>query len=50
MLDHPQFEYHKTRELSIDVEADRNLIRDFWSAKVGDIVNGLKVVEAKLHK
>jgi elongation factor 1-gamma len=50
MKDHPQFEYHKVRELSVDKEEDKTLISDFWSAKVGDTVNGLKVVEAKLHK
>ena len=50
MKDHPQFEYHKVRELSVDNEADRNLITDFWSSKVGDTVNGLAVKEYKLHK
>mmetsp|Transcript_18872 Transcript_18872/g.18031 ORF Transcript_18872/g.18031 Transcript_18872/m.18031 type:complete len:309 (+) Transcript_18872:306-1232(+) len=50
MQEHPQFEYYKTRELSIDNEEDRKLITDFWCAKVGDIVNGLEVQECKMHK
>jgi len=50
MIDHPQFEYYQKRELSVDNEEDRNLIRDFWSAKVGDSVNGKVVVECKMHK
>jgi len=50
MKDHPQFEYYKTRELDLKKEEDRQLVRDFWSAKPGEIVNGLKVQECKLHK
>jgi len=50
MKDHPQFEYHKVRELNFDNEEDRKLITDFWCAKEGDIVNGLKVQSAKMHK
>jgi len=50
MLDHPQFEYHKLRELSVTNEDDKKLITDFWCAKAGDIVNGLKVQECKMHK
>jgi len=50
MIDHPQFEYYQKRELSIDNEEDRNLIREFWSAKAGDSVNGKVVVECKMHK
>ncbi|CDW77312.1 elongation factor 1- [Stylonychia lemnae] len=50
MIDHPQFEYYQKRELSVDNEEDRNLIREFWSAKVGDNVNGKVVVECKMHK
>lgn len=50
MKDHPQFEYYKIRELSVDNEDDRKLITDFWSAKVGDTVNGLTVQESKYHK
>jgi len=41
MLDHPQFEYYHKRELSIDNEADRELIADFWSAKAEGKANGL---------
>lgn len=50
MKDHPQFEYYKVRELSVDSEEDRKLITDFWCAKAGETVNGLKVQECKLHK
>jgi elongation factor 1-gamma len=50
MKEHPQFEYYKIRELSIDNEDDKKLISEFWSAKVGDTVNGLKVQECKYHK
>jgi elongation factor 1-gamma len=50
MIDHPQFEYYKKRELDVTKEEDKKLISEFWGAKVGDIVNGLKVVECKLHK
>ena len=50
MLDHPQFEYYKKRELDVKNEADRALITDFWTAKVGDIVHGQQVQECKMHK
>jgi elongation factor 1-gamma len=50
MLDHPQFEYYKKKELDISNENDRTLIRDFWAAKPGDTVNGQKVQECKMHK
>jgi len=33
MIDHPQFEYHKVRELDVEKEEDRNLITEFWCAK-----------------
>jgi elongation factor 1-gamma len=50
MKEHPQFEYYKLRELDLEVEADKNLLTDFWCCKEGDIVNGLPVKIAKLHK
>jgi elongation factor 1-gamma len=50
LKDHPQFEYYKIRELSVDNEDDRNLISEFWTAKQGDVANGLKIQEIKLHK
>ncbi len=50
MIDHPQFEYYKTRELDVSKEEDRQLITDFWCAKVGETANNLKVQECKLHK
>ena len=50
MKDHPQFEYHQVRELSIDNEEDRKLITEFWSAKEGSTVKGQPVLMAKFHK
>lgn len=50
MIDHPQFEYYTKRELSLTEEADRKLIKEFFCAKVGDVVNGKTVVECKMHK
>ena len=50
MLDHPQFEYYNKRELSLESEADRQLIKEFFCAKVGDTVNGKVVLECKMHK
>jgi len=52
MKDNPQFEYYKIRELSLDNEADKDLITDFWCAKPEDTIRGLnlKVQECKMHK
>jgi len=50
MKDHPTFEYYDRRELSIDEEADRKLITEFWTAKVGEKVKGLTVQECKMFK
>ena len=50
MIDHPQFEYYQKRELDVNNEDDKKLIREFWSCKPGDIVNGRPVVECKMHK
>lgn len=50
MKEHPQFEYYSVKELDVDKEEDRKLITDFWSAKQGETLNGMKVQEAKLHK
>jgi len=50
MIDHPQFEYFKKQELNVDSEIDRQLITDFWAAKEGEVVKGLKITDAKLHK
>jgi elongation factor 1-gamma len=50
MLDHPQFEYYKKRELDVNNEDDKKLIADFWCAKPGETVNGLVVQECKMHK
>jgi elongation factor 1-gamma len=50
MEEHPQWEYYQKRELNIDNEADRQLINEFFTAKVGETVNGRKVQECKMHK
>lgn len=50
MLDHPQFEYYEKRELDLNNEADKQLIKDFWTVKAGDSINGKPVVECKMHK
>jgi hypothetical protein len=50
MIDHPQFEYYKIRELDIEKEEDRTLIADFWCGKPEGMANGMKIQELKLHK
>lgn len=50
MQEHPQFEYYEKRELDINNEADKQLIKEFFCARVGDTVNGKPVVECKMHK
>jgi elongation factor 1-gamma len=51
MLDHPQFEYYKRRELDVTKAEDKKLISDFWCAKAEvSSVNGLKVQECKMFK
>jgi len=50
MKDHPQFEYYKLKELSIDNEEDKKLIGDFLTLKEGDVIDGKKVQECKMHK
>jgi hypothetical protein len=50
MIDHPQFEYYTKRELDINKEEDKKLITEFFCAKPGHIVNGMKVQECKMHK
>jgi len=50
MIDHPQFEYYNKKELDINNEADKALIKEFFCAKAGDVVNGKVVVECKMHK
>jgi len=50
MIDHPQFEYHTVKELDVTKDEDKKLITEFWSAKVGDSVNGRPAVIVKLHK
>ena len=50
MKDHPQFEYHQVKELSLDNEADFQLITDFWCSKEGEKINGQLVQDTKMHK
>ena len=50
MIDHPQFEYYKRRELDVKNEGDRKLISEFFCAKSDSIANGLKVQECKMFK
>lgn len=50
MKDNPQFEYYSLRELSIDNEADKKLITDFWCTKVDETANDLVVRDCKAHK
>ena len=50
MTEHPQWEYYTKRELDINKDEDKKLITDFFCAKEGDIVNGLKVQQCKMHK
>ena len=50
MDDHPQWEYYQKRELDLKKDEDKKLITDFFCAKEGDIVNGLKVQQCKMHK
>lgn len=50
MHDHPQFEYHKIRELNVDNAEDKKLITDFWCSKAGDSINGRVIREYKMHK
>ena len=39
MIDHPQFEYYTKRELDVTKDEDKQLITDFWAAKVGETCN-----------
>ena len=49
-IDHPQFEYYKQRKMDLNDPADVALLRAFWGAKEGDIVNGLKAQSVMWHK
>lgn len=50
MLDHPQFEYYKRRELDVTKDEDKKLISEFWCAKEGSTANGMKVQECQYFK
>lgn len=50
MIDHPQFEYYQPRKLDINVEADYNLVKDFWSAEEEGTANGQFVQSVHWHK
>jgi len=43
MIDHPQWEYFEKRELDLNNQADKDLIKEFWTTKVGDNINGRPV-------
>ncbi len=49
-IDHPQFEYYKSRVLDLDKAEDVKLIREFWGATVGAQANGRPVVSVSWHK
>jgi len=51
MIDHPQFEYYKTRQLDVTNEADKKIITEFFIAKSEvTTINGAKVQESKMFK
>ena len=39
-IDHPQFEYYKNRKMDIKDPEDVRLIREFWGAEEGGMVDG----------
>jgi elongation factor 1-gamma len=49
--DHPQFEYMQPRKMDILNNAeDLALLRAFWGAEDGDVINGLPVYQRYWHK
>ena len=50
MLEHPQFEYYNKRELDVTKEEDKQLIAEFFCAKVGDKITGKTIQECKMYK
>lgn len=49
--EHAQFEYYDSRKLDPrNVKADDQLLREFMSAKEGDMVNGKKAQTLRWHK
>lgn len=50
MVDHPQFEYYKSKKLDHTKAADMKMIEEFWCAKDGDKINGLASQDLKSHK
>jgi hypothetical protein len=49
-IDHPQFEYYKSRKLDLDNQADIQLIREFWGGKEGAVANGRPIKSISWHK
>ena len=49
-IDHPQFEYYKTRKLDLNVKEDEDLIRAFWGAEYTDKINGQTIQTINWHK
>ena len=50
MIDHPQFEYYKTKKLNIDDETDRKYIKEMWLAKDGPLSDGTPIQNWKYQK
>ena len=49
-IDHPQFEYYKTRKLDLNNKEDEDLIRAFWGAEYTDKINGQTIQTINWHK
>jgi hypothetical protein len=50
MKDHPSFEYYKTRKLDPKLEADQQIISDFWSADEDEVIMGLRYRQGKYFR
>ena len=49
-IDHPQFEYYKTRKLDLNNKEDEDLVRAFWGAEYTDKINGQTIQTINWHK
>lgn len=51
MIDHPQFEYYKTRQLDSENAEDRALVEDYWCNVAEDtVIEGRKWQNGKCWK
>jgi hypothetical protein len=50
MLDHPSFEYYKTRLLNPKDENDRKILEDFWCSDEEEKIMGLRYREGKYFR